>query len=248
LVDAYAQQVALLDRVLGTVEVGDWRRADPRHRDMRGVVAHLTGNDAMLAADLGLQVVPTAGAPVPVTWRAQAEALLRGLEVTGPPAATEFGPVGRHGPVRLASIEPTRRRPLHDGLVQRAFETWTHRDDLVAAIGLPPIPPPPPEQVRRIVDLAVRLLPDAWSAHGVLRPGPAARLVLTGAGGGEWTVPLGGGAVIADRVEVTISCDAVEFSRLVANRRAPDTLDHTVTGDAALGAAVLRIAATLGCD
>jgi hypothetical protein len=233
LVEAYADQVALLDRLLGTVQFEDWRRTDPRHGDMRGMIVHLAGNDARLAADTGLRVV-TGVSATREAWRSQAEVLLGGLRQ-----------IGLDRPVRLAGAGQ-RLHPLRDALVQRAFETWIHRDDLAMSIGAPQ-PAPPPEQVRRIVDLAVRLLPDVLLAHGVSRPGGAARLALTGAAGGEWTFPVGD-RVPTERVEVTITADAVEFARLVANRRSPDTLGHTVAGDLALAAAVLRIATALGCD
>jgi hypothetical protein len=90
------------------------------------------------------------------------------------------------------------------------------------------------------------VLPKALRAHGVRRPGRAARLVLTGSAGGTWTVPLGGDPPGA--VDVTITTDAVEFTRLVANRRDPVTVRHTVDGDAVLATELLRVAATLGCD
>jgi hypothetical protein len=129
-------------------------------------------------------------------------------------------------------------RPLGDALAQRAFETWTHRDDIGATRTAAP-----PEQVHRIVELAVALLPDAMRAADPGWADPPVRLVLHGSGGGEWTVPAG-----ASDVSVTIGADAVEFTRLVANRHSPETLPHTATGDRALAGAVLRVATTLGCD
>jgi hypothetical protein len=129
-------------------------------------------------------------------------------------------------------------RTLRDALVQRAFETWTHRDD-IGAIGAIP----PPEQIHRIIELAVALLPAALRVNDPAHADRAWRLVLHGSGGGDWTVPAG-----AERVEVTIGTDAVDFARLAANRRQPRLLPHTVTGDHALAEAILRVATTLGCD
>jgi hypothetical protein len=129
-------------------------------------------------------------------------------------------------------------RTLRDALVQRAFETWTHRDD-IGAIGAIP----PPEQIHRIIELAVALLPAALRVTDPAHADRAWRLVLHGAGGGDWTVPAG-----AAHVEVTIGADATAFTRLAANRRSPRTLAHTVTGDHALAEAILRVATTLGCD
>jgi hypothetical protein len=235
LIEAYASQVARLDRVLAGLDQADWRRADPRHGDLAGVVAHLAGNDATLAGDLGLPVIPLperTGPAVHRAWRAQADQVL-GLG----------DGVDLDRPVRLTSKGGSRPGVLRDALVQRSFETWTHVDDVSAAVGRSQ-PSPPPEQVRRIVGLAVGLLPEALRHHGISRPG-AARLVLAGPGGGEWTFPLGDEP---GQVVLTIDADAVEFARLVANRRSADTLRHSVTGDGALATRLLGIAATLGCD
>ena len=43
-------------------------------------------------------------------------------------------------------------------------------------------------------ELASRILPVALALRGAERPGKTARLVLTGDGGGDWLVPLDGGA------------------------------------------------------
>src|SRR5262249_13867218 len=140
--------------------------------------------------------------------------------------------------VRLAGRGRRPVRTLHDALVQRAFETWTHRDDIGAIYTIPS-----PEQVHRIVQLAVALLPAALRVSDPAHADRAWRLVLHGSGGGDWTVPAG-----TARVEVTVGADAADFTRLAANRRSPRTLPHTVTGDRALAEAILRAAATLGCD
>jgi uncharacterized protein (TIGR03083 family) len=237
---AYAGQAALLDRLLDAVEPADWQRAWPRHRDLRGLLAHLVRNDAMLAADLGLRVVSVrsiSGPAVREAWRAQAAALRQGLS----------GDLRLDRPVRLASTPRPIVRPLRDALVQRAFETWTHRDDIGTAIGRPQ-PVPPAEQVWRIVDLAARLLPEALSRHGTSRPGQAGRIVLGGLTGGEWTFPIGHTAADPGRVEVVVHADAVELARLAANRRPPEAFLPMVTGDHVLAARVLHAVATLGCD
>ena len=245
LTSAYAGQVALLDRALDALAPSEWQHADPRHHDVIGIIRHLVSNDTMLAADLGMPVVsvPVAVASGPAVheaWRAQTDTLVEGLHAGVPLDHT----------ARFAGTGDTGQGPLRDVLVQRAFETWTHLDDLGAAVGQPQ-PAPRPEQVRRIVDLAVKLLPDALRAHDVVRPGRSVRLALDGSGGGEWTFPLGRHPVHADdhaRVDVTISAKAVEFCRLVGNRHTPETLRHTVTGDRGLATTVLQVATTLGCD
>jgi hypothetical protein len=231
LTNAYAGQVALLDAALADMSPADWRRADSRHGDVRGVLGHLAGNDALLAAEIGLPAVPMPasgdGPAMRAAWRAQADAMLAGVAEADPGRA-----------VRLAGAGQRPVRSLRDALVQRAFETWTHRDDIGATRTIAP-----PEQIHRIVELAVALLPAALRVSDPAHADRAWRLVLHGAGGGDWTVPAG-----AAQVEVTIGADAAGFTRLAANRRSPRTLPHTVTGDLALAEAILRVAATLGCD
>jgi len=229
--NAYAGQVALLDAALAELPAAGWRRADSRHGDVRGVVGHLAGNDALLAAELGLPAVPGpaggGGEAVRVAWRAQAEAVLAGVVGADPGQLVRLAGPGRR-PVRT----------LGEALVQRAFETWTHRDDIGATRTVAP-----PGQVHRIAALAVALLPAALRAGDPAQAGRAWRLVLHGPGGGEWTVPAG-----AAGVEVTIGADAGDFTGLAANRVSPAAVPHTVTGDRALAAAILRVTATLGCD
>jgi uncharacterized protein (TIGR03083 family) len=243
LVAAYAEQTAALDELLGEVAPGDWERADARHGTLGGVLAHLAGNDRTLAADLGLPAVTFTG-PGPAAraaWRVQSRILTR--------AITEGADLDR--PVRLAGGGRTGPplRPLRDALVQRAFETWTHLDDVAATLGRSG-PTPPADQVRRIVDLAVRLLPGALAAGDVSCEPHAVLLVLDGPGGGEWILPpdRAGATGPAPAPRVTIQADALEFVRLVANRRTPETLRHRVKGDPDLAGKVLRVATTLGCD
>jgi hypothetical protein len=257
LVEAYAGQVAGLGRLLDSISSEDWLREDPRHGDVAGVIGHLADNDGLLVDDLdapaavgvgaasvsagsvsaGSVSAGSVGAAAAGRWRGQAEHLIRVLAHQG----------DLDLPVRMAGRGEPVRRPLRDALVQRAFETWIHTDDVASLVGRSGRAPSP-EQVRRIADLAARLLPAAVRADGISVPGQAARLVLTGPAGGEWHVPLGEATSVAATVAFTASLDAVEFARLVANRRTPETIDYAVTGDPSLAARVLRVAATLGCD
>src|SRR5580704_3995597 len=74
--------------------------------------------------------------------------------------------------------------------------------------------------------LAARLLPYGAARTG-LRETVSVHLVLTGAGGGTWDVPVGSGA--RDPVCVSIVTDAVGFCRLAAGRVVPADLDLHVT-------------------
>ena len=73
-------------------------------------------------------------------------------------------------------------------LAFRAFETWTHAGDIATALGgqrrsLSG------ETFHTMADLSIGLMPGALAAAGAARAG-CARIVLTGEGGGTWTIPL----------------------------------------------------------
>jgi uncharacterized protein (TIGR03083 family) len=237
---AYATQVEALDALLAGLSPLDWGAAVRGHENVRELIGHLTANDRMVATDLGL--------PEPArhdrhdrhvrqVWRDRATMVLE----TVPANAAD--PLDR--PVRLAG-RYRAVRPLRDGLVQRAFETWTHADDVRAVLDLPSRPPPA-EHVRLIAELGVRLLPTALAATGT---GPGGgelrvRLILHGAGGGSWDLPAERDRAV--RPAVTITCDVVEFCRLLAGRRAPEELTSVAEGHPDSVLTVLRAIASLGC-
>jgi hypothetical protein len=127
--------------------------------------------------------------------------------------------------------------------VVRAFELWTHADDIRRALGRAPEDPAPPE-LRTMSDRAVRGLPGLMLLAGIEPPPVPIRVVLTGAGGGTWDVDLD---LLADRdlpvtapVHATIVADVADFCRLVSRRVDVDALDHDVEGDRDLATTVLR--------
>lgn len=235
LVEAYSETAALLHDALDKLDRAAWRRPDPRHGDVAGVIRHLTSNDAVLASDLHLPRVPPAGngeGSVHEAWRLQSEILLRGLSSA---AAADLDRVvtlaGKGGGGRPGS--------LRDALVQRTFETWIHLEDVRCAAV-----PPSPERVRRIVALAIGLLPRALAAAGLRWPGNF-RLHLTGIGSGEWSFPLGGPEAAGG---TAVTMEALEFTRLVASRHTTESVRVAIEGDNRVALQVLRIASTLGCD
>jgi hypothetical protein len=81
--------------------------------------------------------------------------------------------------------------------------------------------------------------------------GRCARIVLTGTGGGTWQTQLGTGPDSARSegpVDVRIVVDAVDFCRLVANRKDPAAIATVVTGDGALAEDLFAAAASLALD
>jgi uncharacterized protein (TIGR03083 family) len=230
---AYATQVEALDALLAGLSPVDWRTAVPRHGNVRELIAHLTANDQLVAADLGLPEPRRTDRHVRQIWRDSATMVLE----KAPADAAD--PLDR--PVRLAGRYQAVR-PLRDGLVQRAFETWTHADDVRSVLELPSRPPPA-DHVRLIAELGVRLVPTALAAHGCA-DWPV-RLVLRGAGGGTWELPPQRDP--AAQPAVTITCDVVEFCRLLAGRRTPQEFAAVATGRPEWVLTVLRAIASLGC-
>ena len=76
---------------------------------------------------------------------------------------------------------------------------------------------------------------------GRSRPGHTARLVLTGEGGGEWLVAMGGGEPNAVP-DVTVTAHVVDWCRRVGERIAPDALPCRIDGDHALAADLIQAA------
>ena len=166
------------------------------------------------------------------TWRAAAERTLaraRGADLD----AT----------VRLHGM----RLPLGALLVVRAFELWTHENDIRRATGLPESVPDA-ATLRLMTDLAVRMLPVGVARVADPVPPADVHLVLTGGCGGTWDVVLGDRTAGSTVPEVAIVADAVGFCRLVADRILPADLGAHLTGPAGLVSTVLSGAAALALD
>jgi uncharacterized protein (TIGR03083 family) len=136
------------------------------------------------------------------------------------------------------------RLPVGALLVVRAFELWTHENDIRLAVGRPASVPDAPT-LRLMTGLAARLMPHAAARTGLREPIDL-HLVLTGPGGGTWDLAIGEGR--AQPARVAIVADAVAYCRLAANRVGPGGLNPHVTGDPGRAARVLAAAAALALD
>jgi uncharacterized protein (TIGR03083 family) len=250
--EAFSRAAGALDGTLCALAAGDWRLPvprglEPRGLDVQGLVGHLigverdmhrslSGDPAVAAADHVTSTQPAADgqagqapARTHAEWRRAADRTI-GLATARDPGAE----IALYG----------MRLPLGALLVVRAFELWTHENDIRRAAGLP-ASVPDPSALRLMTGLAAHLLPQA-----ALKAGQAQRarvhLVLTGNGGGTWDVTVG--APGPEPASVDIVTDAVGFCQLAANRITPAELDVHVTGDRAAAARILAAAPGLALD
>jgi uncharacterized protein (TIGR03083 family) len=244
-VDPYAAATVRLDERLRGLTPAQWRTRAVGDWSVRDIVAHLGALDRLVHAQL-TGAPPSVGAGDAVSRRtAEAIAAERGRT----PGQTRAG--WRAGADRLVSVAATpglagevRLGPMvlsvHGALLQRAFETWMHSEDVAAALGQPAATPPP-GHVWQLANEAVEALPVLLGRAGRAAPGRSLRLVLTGPGGGDWLVPLEPGAEVGvPDTEVTL--DVLEFCFVVADRRRPRDMPVGVSGDDRLAGDLLAAA------
>jgi uncharacterized protein (TIGR03083 family) len=122
--------------------------------------------------------------------------------------------------------------PRESILVARAFETWTHADDIRRALGRE-LSPPEPDVLHRMANLSVTTMPASLEIVERAHRGKTARVVLTGAGGGDWLIPLGFSET-SEAADLVLTADVVGWCRVASERLAPAALARHVEGDPAL--------------
>ncbi|MEU9555573.1 zf-HC2 domain-containing protein [Streptomyces fumanus] len=267
----YDAETARLDALLQDIGDAEWHapvrlrwfaagETASRRTTVAGAVAHLLVVDGLVAVALGLPdplgEIPAA-APGPASrteaywrashlpptravrapWRAQSHDIVRTASFTG----------GSAGGLPVSYGDWTL--PLHDALLDRAFECWVHAEDIAEAVSYP-YDPPAPGHLHRMIDLAARLLPEVLAArrrsapagpppggrrHLVAAgaPGRSLKLEIEGAGGGEWLIALDSPAAVgsAEHEVAHVVLDGVEFCRLAAGRVRPEEAAAGQTGD-----------------
>jgi uncharacterized protein (TIGR03083 family) len=258
--EAFRRAADALDALLGTLGDDDWPLPVLRDLDVQGLVGHLIGVEEdvhrCLSGDPEVADTDHVEASQPAAarqagrragqtraeWRRAAG---RTLDLVRAPAGSPAEPVPPAGPAPPAELAlHGMRLSLDTLLVVRAFELWTHENDIRQAAGLP-LTVPDPSALRLMTGLAAPALPLGAARTGLDAP-VHVHLVLTGPGGGTWDVVLGEGS--RDPAPVRIVTGTVGFCRLVANRVAPADLDLDITGDPGRAASVLAAAAALALD
>ncbi|MEU6351507.1 maleylpyruvate isomerase N-terminal domain-containing protein [Streptomyces sp. NPDC047072] len=266
---AYDAETARLDALLQDFGDAEWHapvrlrwfeadEATSRRTTVAGVIAHLLSVDGLVAVALGLDdplgklpadpatpagrteaywraahFPPTRSVRAP--WREQSHDLVRTVSFTG----------GNHGrlPISYGDFE----LPLHDAMLDRAFECWVHAEDIAEAVDYP-YAPPSGRHLNRMIDLAARMLPTVLATRrraGLATPvkgrhlvpageaGRSLRLEIEGHGGGEWLISLDSPGVVgsAEREVAHVALDGVEFCQLAAGHVSPEEAASGQLGD-----------------
>lgn len=251
-IELYEQEIKRFDALVQTLDASAREVRAPNGLRAGDLVAHMAAMESMLAAEIGHPTAPDVTVTDPDErtvifiqryhddpdgarrmWRASVDTLLHWARTDGDV-----------GDVTIPWLGVVM--PCADVLVARAFETWIHADDLRRAQALAPAPPPA-NSLRRMGDLSARVLQPALVAGGRGRSGSTARLVLTGEGGGSWTVPCGPDEIVdlSDEPllpDVTVIADVVEWCLMVGERLDASDLRVSIEGDRELGAALIAVA------
>ncbi|WP_175647451.1 zf-HC2 domain-containing protein [Streptomyces cyaneochromogenes] len=281
----YDAETARLDALLQDFGDAEWHapvrlrwfeKDEPtsRRTTVAGVIAHLLTVDGLVAIALGLKDPmgdvaadrPTPSARTEAYWRAshypptravrapwreQSHDLVRTVSFTG------------GGTGKLSVPYGDFELPLHDAMLDRAFECWVHAEDIAEAVDYP-YEPPSGGDLHQMVDLAARMLPTVLSARrrvGLAAPSPgphrhlvpagepgrSLRLEIEGSGGGEWLIPLDSPGAVgsADHEVAHIALDGGEFCRLAAGHVSPTEAAAGQVGDREAIRDVLFAAASL---
>jgi len=246
-IDVHRVELARALLLLRDLTADDWTRlVDPPEFagwTVHDVVVHLVANESLLAYQLG---VPVPGIPETATDNEGRTAQARARHASRPPshavaeleAAAEAtdAEVTVRGEARLD--EPISwwggRAASGVAVLVRAFETWTHADDIRRAIGAGMVDPPP-ASLLTMAHTACGFMPSLLAARGAFHPGRLVRFRFTDLGSAAWDVDLGavGGVRPAgdDPVDAEIVTEAAAACRCISARVDPGELTYDVFGD-----------------
>jgi uncharacterized protein (TIGR03083 family) len=240
-IDALRRESVRFEMLLDSLEPDDLTITTENGLSVRDLVTHVaiideafvaaaTDPGVFIGADFVAQVT-TAQLPETADWSfAQIRDRVRAARAALVALDAQYSADTRVGGYSLASV-----------LVIRAFETWTHSHDIALATNRPE-PPADAPVLRTMADLAVQTLPLALAARGFSYPGRTARVVLTGPGGGDWTITCDGQGTPAPVPDVVLRVPVVEFCRRFADRLTVDEVPFVADGDTQLGRALVDAA------
>jgi uncharacterized protein (TIGR03083 family) len=240
-VDALRRESVRFEMLLDSLEDGDLTTITENGLTVRDLVTHVaiideafvaaaTESSVFIGADLVAELT-TAQLPETADWSfVQIRDRVRTARAALVDLDAQYPADARVGGYSLGSV-----------LVIRAFETWTHCHDVAVATSRPE-PPAEPPVLRTMADLAVQTLPLALAARGFSYPDRTARVVLTGPGGGDWTIACDGRSTPGPVPDVVLRAPVVEFCRRFADRLTVDEVPFDADGDVELGRALVDAA------
>lgn len=240
-VDTYRNAMEDLDSLLESLTDEQWQRGVVNSWTVAGVVTHLRVVDEIAAATLRgrvdgevtvdieertRQAIGGVGSNVEASqqWREQASDLLRAFENCRAEAVDYIG--------FMLAPEAV--------IIDRAFETWLHTQDIRIALG-GSLQPPVASDLVTLTDLGVRMLTKVVSKAEHDERG-SVRLVLEDVG--SWLVPLTGDDT-SKEPHTTVVIDPIDFCLLVGDRLSLADLSYAVEGSPAAASAVLSYASEL---
>jgi uncharacterized protein (TIGR03083 family) len=246
--EALARAAAAFHSVLVVLNDADWHVPVLRDLDVQALVGHLTGVEEdvhrCLTGDESVAEVDHVVATQEAAERQQRQAPAMTRSEWRAAVDRTLAQVTDMSDLDVEVALHGMHLRLDDLLVVRAFELWTHENDIRRVVGLPPSAPDA-ATLQLMTSLAVKMLPRGAELTGLELAPLDVHLVLTGAGGGTWDLGLVEGCA-AERVSIVV--DAVDFCRLVADRVKPAELDVHVTGASERSTDVLLAASALALD
>jgi uncharacterized protein (TIGR03083 family) len=245
--EAHLIEIERLISLLRSLSTEQWTRpVDPPEFDgwtVRDVASHVSASEALAAQLLGAGV---ASVPEIDTGNDSRTALTRArhAQLGTADIVAELAAAGRSTSAALAAYTaaelegddvvwwgiPTRLSTL---CILRAFEVWTHADDIRRAVGEPQLAPPAPS----LLTMSSRAA--EWTGLMLAVAGRSTEpavgtLALTGPGGSTHMVQLGLEPARTRMPRFALRIDVVDYCRAVGRRIRPDDLTYDVEGDAVL--------------
>ena len=250
-----AHQADALGSLLASLGPAEWNAATDAGWTSHELVGHLLASASYLTWHLGL--LPEDPAHGETDWVPRSEVVINGERHHDPAhTAAQWRLQAELLLAHVAAADDTEmartipwfegHAPLRILAIVHAFETWVHAEDIRRATGRAPQPPSAGD-LACMSDLAVQLIAGALRDGGESGHEGRARVVLTGPGGGDWTIAIGHAAAdgfVHGVADVTVTADVVEFCVMVGGRMRPDRLPSRIAGDEALAGDVLATAAS----
>lgn len=236
--DSYRRIVGLLDSLLAGLTQDQWNVTVINGWTVEATVSHLRVVDEIATSTLRGGHSNTSSSDI-VDYTVQA--------VSGTASPAEVHDGWRHQTRELLDAFDRCTKSTIDYLgfalapdaviVDRAFETWLHTQDIRVALGCE-FEPPIPSDLATLTDLGARMLGKVVHNTGV----GTVRLMLNGMG--SWLIPLASDD-FQQQPHTTVALDPIDFCLLIADRLAVTNLQMTIEGDEATAIAVLSRAPEL---